>query len=146
MYASAELTSNIHALNTLLFVFSQCDYFLFNLCRCCGYTVTISHGSKPGPSVTSGFWRSWIWVIIHCCGVWKVELSEDWRSCRACTCTAASWPLSPMTSSTSCTACSFSTCRYLDIYLKKLACAHILSKAVVAAAQMKLNQTQSDHI
>lgn len=89
--------------------------FLFILFRCFGYMETTSHGSRPGHSVTSGCLRSSILVITPCWDVWKVEPSGAWRSCRACTCTAASWQLSPMTSSTSCTACNFSTCRWKQI-------------------------------
>lgn len=78
--------------------------------RCCGCMATTSHGSRVEPSVTSGCWKSSIWAITRCSD-WKVGHSGAWRSCRACTCIAASWPLSPTTSSTSCTACSSFTCR-----------------------------------
>lgn len=81
------------------------------LCRCFGYMATTSHGLRPEPSVTSGYWKSWIWVTTLHCATWKVEPSGAWRSCRACICIVASWPLSPMISSTSCTACNFSICR-----------------------------------
>lgn len=81
------------------------------LCRCFGYMATTSHGLRPEPLVTSGYWKSWIWVTTLHCATWKVEPSGAWRSCRACICIVASWPLSPMISSTSCTACNFSICR-----------------------------------
>lgn len=81
------------------------------LCRCFGYMATTSHGLRPEPSVTSGYWKNWIWATILRCGTWKVEPSGAWRNCRACTCIVASWPLSPMISSTSCTVCNFSICR-----------------------------------
>lgn len=85
-------------------------FLLHLLCRCFGCMATTSPGSRVEPSVTSGCWRSLIWVITHCSG-WKAGHSGAWRSCRACTCIAASWPLSPTTSSTSCTACSSCICR-----------------------------------
>lgn len=95
--------------SSLFSVFASSHFFII-LCRCFGYTETTSHGSRPELSVTWGYWRSSIWVITpFIC--WKVEPSGVWKSCRACTCIAASWLLSPMTSSTSCIACSSSTCR-----------------------------------
>lgn len=100
---------NFHLLNYSVF-FPPSHYFLVILCRCFGYMATTSHGSRLEPSVIWGCWRSSIWAIIHC-SAWKVVHSGVWRSCRACTCIAASWLLSPTTSSTNCTACNFSTCR-----------------------------------